>query len=274
MTETAKRRRIESPEPYSLDDAPLYVPLRKRREQELTRLAGKIAAAEDLRRRREEEQHQADEAQAQQEEAKKAAGKGTLLYVAQEVKKRQAELDAGKTAEAIAAEEQDEIAAQMTLARRKLQSGQELAKGFTYTEPLTTSWRAPQYILDRTEDEHNEVRKQHHILVETMAANDDVPPPVPTFEEMKLPDALQAYLGSKRLRKPTPIQTQGLPIALSGRDMIGVAFTGSGKTMAFSIPIFCFSLEDENRLPFASGEGPIGIILCPSRELARPTSAH
>lgn len=53
--------------------------------------------------------------------------------------------------------------------------------------------------------------------------------------------------------------------------MIGIAFTGSGKTLAFSLPLLMFSLEEEKRLPFVQGEGPVGIIVCPSRELARQT---
>ncbi|KAI0244412.1 DEAD-box ATP-dependent RNA helicase 35, partial [Massospora cicadina] len=58
---------------------------------------------------------------------------------------------------------------------------------------------------------------------------------------------------------------------LSGRDMIGIAFTGSGKTLAFSLPLLALALEAELRLPFVQGEGPVGLILCPSRELARQT---
>ena len=51
---------------------------------------------------------------------------------------------------------------------------------------------------------------------------------------------------------------------LSGRDMIGIAFTGSGKTLVFTLPIIMFSLEQEKRLPFSRGEGPYGLIICPS----------
>lgn len=47
---------------------------------------------------------------------------------------------------------------------------------------------------------------------------------------------------------------QGLPVVLSGRDMIGVAFTGSGKTLVFSLPMILLSLQDEMRMPFAGGE--------------------
>lgn len=51
---------------------------------------------------------------------------------------------------------------------------------------------------------------------------------------------------------------------LSGRDMIGIAFTGSGKTLVFTLPIIMFCLEQEKRLPFCKREGPYGLIICPS----------
>lgn len=53
--------------------------------------------------------------------------------------------------------------------------------------------------------------------------------------------------------------------------MIGIAFTGSGKTLAFCLPLIMFALEEETKLPFIRGEGPFGVILCPSRELATQT---
>lgn len=46
--------------------------------------------------------------------------------------------------------------------------------------------------------------------------------------------------------------------------MIGIAFTGSGKTLVFSLPIVMFSLEQEKRMPFIKNEGPYGLIICPS----------
>jgi ATP-dependent RNA helicase DDX41 len=107
---------------------------------------------------------------------------------------------------------------------------------------------------------------------------------------MKVPDPLVKFLKSKRITKPTPIQLQGIPTAFvrysasyiylqsqslrfrfSGRDMIGIAFTGSGKTLAFCLPVIMFALEEESKLPFIRGEGPMGVILCPSRELATQT---
>lgn len=50
---------------------------------------------------------------------------------------------------------------------------------------------------------------------------------------------------------------------LAGRDMIGIAFTGSGKTLVFVLPLLMFCLEQETKLPFVKNEGPYGIILVP-----------
>lgn len=52
--------------------------------------------------------------------------------------------------------------------------------------------------------------------------------------------------------------------SFSGRDMIGIAFTGSGKTLAFTLPAIMQSLEMEKKVPFIRGEGPVGLIICPS----------
>ena len=54
------------------------------------------------------------------------------------------------------------------------------------------------------------------------------------------------------------------PYSLSGRDMIGIAFTGSGKTLVFALPLVMFALEQEKKIPFGQGEGPYGLMVCPS----------
>ena len=46
--------------------------------------------------------------------------------------------------------------------------------------------------------------------------------------------------------------------------MIGIAFTGSGKTLVFTLPIIMFALEQEKKLPFVKNEGPYGLCICPS----------
>ena len=102
-------------------------------------------------------------------------------------------------------------------------------------------------------------------------------------------------LAAKKISRPTPIQMQGLPVILSGRDMIGVAFTGSGKTLVFALPMIMMSLQEEIRMPLETGtpwrsllaygkllslvlsaHRVVGVffhmlVVCPSRELARET---
>ncbi|KNC82643.1 hypothetical protein SARC_05083 [Sphaeroforma arctica JP610] len=74
---------------------------------------------------------------------------------------------------------------------------------------------------------------------------------------MRFPKAVLKVLEKKGIKRPTPIQIQGLPVALSGRDMIGIAFTGSGKTMVFCLPMVMLALEQETMLPFVGGRGPL-----------------
>lgn len=64
---------------------------------------------------------------------------------------------------------------------------------------------------------------------------------------------------------PTPIQSQAIPAIMSGRDVIGVAKTGSGKTMAFVLPLLRH-INDQR--PLEPMEGPMALIMTPTRELA------
>jgi superfamily II DNA/RNA helicase len=57
-----------------------------------------------------------------------------------------------------------------------------------------------------------------------------------SFEESGFSENLKSQLTSQELHSPTPIQAQGWPIALSGRNMVGVASTGSCKTLAYILP--------------------------------------
>ncbi|KAF7400479.1 hypothetical protein HZH66_005663 [Vespula vulgaris] len=143
----------------------------------------------------------------------------------------------------------------------------ELAKGIQYEDPIKTSWHPPKIVLNLGEARHDRVRKKLRILVE----GDDVPPPLKSFKEMKFHRGILNGLEQKGITKPTPIQVQGIPTVLSGRDMIGIAFTGSGKTLVFVLPIIMFCLEQEVGMPFIRNEGPYGLIICPSRELAKQT---
>lgn len=143
----------------------------------------------------------------------------------------------------------------------------ELAKGIQYEDPIETSWTPPRYLMTLPEHKRQRIRDKLHILVD----GENVPVPIKSFKEMKFPKAILGGLDKKKIKKPTPIQVQGIPAVLSGRDLIGIAFTGSGKTLVFVLPIIMFSLEQEVRMPFVRNEGPYGLIICPSRELAKQT---
>lgn len=149
-----------------------------------------------------------------------------------------------------------------------LQAASEIATGTVYSKPMPSTWTVPQWILRQGPTAWDAIRKEWHMDVEGV----DVPPPVKRFVDLKLPAPILHYLQHKKnIQRPTPIQMQGLPVALAGRDMVGIAFTGSGKTLAFGLPLIMAALEEELRMPLIAGEGPVGIILAPSRELARQT---
>lgn len=63
-----------------------------------------------------------------------------------------------------------------------------------------------------------------------------VPKPVTTFEEAGFPEYLLTTIRAQGFAAPTPIQCQSWPMALSGRDLVAIAQTGSGKTISFALP--------------------------------------
>ena len=134
-------------------------------------------------------------------------------------------------------------------------------------EDIVTGWRPLKRYRSLTADECEARRKKHGILVDGA----DMPPPVGSFADMRFPRPILEALKAKGISSPTPIQVQGLPAILAGRDMIGIAFTGSGKTLVFALPLIMRALQFEMALPLTRGEGPVGLIVCPSRELARQT---
>jgi ATP-dependent RNA helicase RhlE len=85
-----------------------------------------------------------------------------------------------------------------------------------------------------------------------------------SFDALGLTPAIQATLAEIGFQHPTPIQADVIPLALSGRDVIGLAQTGSGKTAAFCLP-----LAQRMR----HGRGVRGLILSPTREIALQTQA-
>lgn len=81
-----------------------------------------------------------------------------------------------------------------------------------------------------------------------------------SFSELGLPESLSHTLQHMQFTTPTPIQSQAIPHALEGKDILGSAQTGTGKTGAFGIPLVAHLLNDPSNA---------ALILAPTRELAR-----
>ncbi|KAM9357273.1 putative ATP-dependent RNA helicase DDX41 [Symphorus nematophorus] len=240
------------------DDYVPYVPVKIRKQQMLQKMLRLRGKAVD------EEQKDSGEEQRDEDEGLGPRSNVSLLDQHQHLKeKAEARKESAKEKQL----KEEEKILESVAEGRALMSVKEMAKGIIYDDPIKTSWKAPRYILNMPDTRHERVRKKFHILVD----GDGIPPPIKSFREMKFPPAILKGLKKKGIVHPTPIQIQGIPTVLSGRDMIGIAFTGSGKTLVFTLPIIMFSLEQEKRLPFFKREGPYGLIICPSRELARQT---
>ncbi len=87
------------------------------------------------------------------------------------------------------------------------------------------------------------------------------------FSDLPLHQALVRGTTELGFSEPTPIQQAALPAALGGRDVLGAAMTGSGKTAAFALPIL-------QRLLSVPGRGTRALVLTPTRELAAQVRQH
>ncbi|KAG7089671.1 ATP-dependent RNA helicase dbp2 [Marasmius oreades] len=113
----------------------------------------------------------------------------------------------------------------------------------------------------RSDREIEDYRRSKEIKVQGRG----VPRPVTSFEEAGFPEYLMATIRAQGFAAPTPIQCQAWPMALSGRDVVAIAQTGSGKTISFALP----AMLHINAQPLLEpGDGPIALVLAPTRELA------
>ena len=93
-----------------------------------------------------------------------------------------------------------------------------------------------------------------------------------TFAALGTPKALADTLTAQGIVEPFPIQVKTLPDTLAGRDVLGRGRTGSGKTIAFAIPLVARLAEREAK-HFRKPGRPMGLVLAPTRELATQINA-
>lgn len=130
-------------------------------------------------------------------------------------------------------------------------------------EPIRKNfWSEPAELAELTEAEVADLRLE---LDGIKVKGENVPKPVQKWSQCGLSRQTLDVIRDLGYEKPTPIQMQALPALMSGRDVVGVAKTGSGKTVAFLMPMF---RHIKDQPPLKENEGPVGLIMTPTRELA------
>lgn len=123
-------------------------------------------------------------------------------------------------------------------------------------------WVEPAELSALTEAEVTELRSE---LDGIKVKGKNVPKPVQKWAQCGLTRQTLDIISQLGYEKPTSIQMQAIPALMSGRDVVGVAKTGSGKTVAFLLPMFRHIMD---QAALREGDGPVGLIMTPTRELA------
>lgn len=242
-----------------------YVPVKERKKQQLLKL-GRLGLHKDSDQTKGKTSG-GNDLNADEEEEDQIWGRKNNIPLLDQHNELRKLAEAKKVSAAERQLKKEEEILEIVAEKKALMGVSELAKGIQYSDPIKTSWRPPRYVFAFPNSRHEALRHKLRILVE----GEEIPPPLKNFRDMKLHEGIIEGLKEKNIKKPTPIQVQGIPTVLSGRDMIGIAFTGSGKTLVFVLPLVMFCLEQEVKMPFIRNEGPYGLIICPSRELAKQT---
>ncbi len=132
----------------------------------------------------------------------------------------------------------------------------------TYQPFRKNFYHEPSELSEITEEEVADLRLE---LDGIKIRGIDAPKPVQKWSQCGLGVQSLEVIQKLGYDKPTSIQSQAIPSIMSGRDVIGVAKTGSGKTIAFLLPMFRH-IKDQR--PIDTLDGPVGLIMSPTRELA------
>ncbi|KAH8247231.1 hypothetical protein KR038_000582 [Drosophila bunnanda] len=140
-----------------------------------------------------------------------------------------------------------------------------LTKNFYKEAPEVASLSESE--VQRIRAENNNITVAHVFEPKEGETLEPIPNPVWTFDQCfaEYPDLL-GEIQKQGFEKPSPIQSQGWPILLKGHDMIGIAQTGTGKTLAFLLPGMIHT--EYQSIPRGSRGGANVLVLAPTRELA------
>jgi ATP-dependent RNA helicase DDX46/PRP5 len=155
----------------------------------------------------------------------------------------------------------DDIAAMIKKSKKK-EIGQVVHSKMDYQKFRKNFYHESLEISEMTEEEVNELRAD---LENITVKGKDPPRPIQKFAQGGFGAQIMQIINELQFSTPSSIQSQALPAIMSGRDTIGVAKTGSGKTMAFVLPMF---RHIKDQPPLETMDGPIGMIMAPTRELA------
>lgn len=141
--------------------------------------------------------------------------------------------------------------------------------GFLYLAPLPPNlpvykefYQEHPKTAARSQFEIREWQEKHNII---FRGNNPLNPILDFAELETLPEALMQSIRKQGFTAPTVIQSQAWPYALSGRDFVGIAQTGSGKTMGYCLPALVHVDGNHHRRAY----GPSVLVLAPTRELAQ-----
>jgi ATP-dependent RNA helicase RhlE len=113
------------------------------------------------------------------------------------------------------------------------------------------------------------------VMSDTHPSGDEAPAaPAARFDTLPLDDKLQRAVAAQGYLSMTPIQAKAIPIVLAGRDVMGAAQTGTGKTAAFSLPLLHKMLRHENASMSPARHPVRALVIAPTRELADQVAAN
>ncbi|KAI2704748.1 hypothetical protein CBS147332_7402 [Penicillium roqueforti] len=160
-------------------------------------------------------------------------------------------------------DEKAEDVLEMAQAKKKKRERPEIDHTKIDYEPFRKEfYTEPSNLADMTEEDVANLRLE---LDGIKVRGSGVPKPVQKWSQCGLGVQTLDVVHKLGWETLTSIQAQAIPTIMSGRDVIGVAKTGSGKTGAFLVPMFRH-IKDQR--PLSSTDGPISMILAPTRELA------